>query len=50
NLTETTDVKGELIKCPRCGYKWDYTGKANKIKCGKCGRYFRWNHLPHLGH
>jgi len=41
NLTEMKEVKGELIKCPRCNHKWDYVGEANRIKCGKCGKWFQ---------
>ena len=26
-----------LIKCPRCGYIWDYTGKRTQANCPVCG-------------
>jgi len=41
NLTETKEVKGKSVKCPRCDYKWDYTGKSNRLCCPKCGRWFQ---------
>jgi len=25
-----------LLKCPRCGYIWDYTGQRTKANCPVC--------------
>jgi predicted nucleic acid-binding Zn-ribbon protein len=29
------------VKCPRCGYVWDYQGKLAVATCPNCLRKFR---------
>jgi tRNA(Ile2) C34 agmatinyltransferase TiaS len=29
------------VKCPRCGYEWDYKGRLQSIQCPSCRRIFR---------
>jgi len=26
-----------MVKCPRCGYSWDYNGISYKGLCTRCG-------------
>ena len=25
------------VKCPKCGYEWDYKGKRDRATCPSCG-------------
>lgn len=44
---EKADKEKELVleyvqvECPRCGRRWPYRGRSDKVKCPSCGRYFR---------
>lgn len=29
------------VKCPRCGYEWEYKGRRIRITCPNCGYTFR---------
>lgn len=28
------------MKCPNCGYEWEYTGKLQYVTCPNCMRKF----------
>jgi len=28
------------LKCPKCGYGWDFKGRARRVQCLKCGKFF----------
>jgi len=28
------------LKCPKCGYIWQFKGKANRVQCRKCKKFF----------
>ena len=34
------------LECPKCGYKWNFNGKANRVQCPQCKKFFRLNYKP----
>ena len=34
------------VRCPHCGYEWDYKGRRLWITCPNCGRKFRRDRVP----
>ena len=33
-------IPSTSVECPRCGHKWEYTGKSGQAQCSKCKKYF----------
>ena len=30
-----------IVKCPKCGYEWNYTGIMFYIQCNRCKKGFK---------
>jgi len=29
------------LECPRCRYNWNFRGRAKRVQCPKCGKFFK---------
>ena len=36
----SSECKFKVIVCPLCSYRWPFTGKARKIQCPGCKKFF----------
>jgi len=34
-------MKKMKMKCPKCGYEWEYKGRLEYVQCPSCRRFFR---------